>query len=101
MEPWIEPCPLSHANVPSLKLPLQQGDVGIDHDANQLLKGHLCGPAEALLRLGGIANEQIDFRRSQVACVEGDVFLPVQAGVAEGFFEKFADTVRFSGGNDI
>lgn len=59
----------------------RQLDVVVDHHRGQLLDAGLGDPAELLLGLGGVAQQQVDLRRTEVAGVELDVVLDVQSRV--------------------
>ena len=62
----------------------KQFDVRIDHDADEFLKSNLGFPIQNFLRLGRIADQQVDLGRPEETLVDGDVVLPVQTGVTEG-----------------
>ena len=76
-------------------------DVGVDHELDQLLEANLGFPAELALRLGWIADEQIDFGRAFVAGVILHVFLPIQPDMTEGFLHKLFDRMGFVRGQHI
>src|SRR4029453_2922795 len=44
----------------ALELPLEQGDIGIDHEVHQFLEGGPGLPPKHLARLGGVAHPQVD-----------------------------------------
>src|ERR1035437_4635051 len=72
--------------------------IGGDHDADQFLELHLRLPIELAFHLGGIADEQFDFRRAFIAFVVPDVFFPVQIQQAECLLHELTDSGGFSGG---
>ena len=69
---------------PRLALVLERLDVGVDHDPGELL-GVRPWPSSRASRsaLDGVADQRVDLGRAQVALVEPDVLLPVEAGVLE------------------
>jgi hypothetical protein len=67
-----------------LGLALGELEVGLDHDLHEFLELHLGLPAELLLRLGRVADQQLDLGGTLVAGVVLDVLLPVEVQQAEG-----------------
>src|SRR5262245_45261395 len=53
-------------------LPLHLGEIGIHHLRHQLLEAGLVLPAELGVRLGGIAQQEINFGRAEIALVDLD-----------------------------
>ena len=51
---------------------MQAGEVGIDHDLDQLRKANLGLPAKSALGFGRVAHQQINFRGALVADVVAD-----------------------------
>ncbi len=74
---------MGHGNFAG-ELVLQSLQVRINHQLRELGEGDFGHPAELFAGLGGIADEQVHLRRTVVAGVDFDVFLPVKAGVAKG-----------------
>src|ERR1051325_4650461 len=80
---------------------LEQLHIGIHHEADELAKFGFRLPAKLSARFAAVALEQIHFGGAQVARVEIDIFLPIEADVAKGFLQEFAHGMGFAGGDDV
>src|ERR1051326_7622885 len=85
----------------ALAVAAEQLDIGIDHQLRQFGEFYLWFPPELALRLGVIANEQLDLRWAEVARINLDMLLPIKAGVVERGLEEFADRMGFVGGDHV
>ena len=56
----------------------KQLHIGVNHEANQLMKSHLWFPIEYFLRLGDITDQEIYFRRALITCVVLNKFFPIK-----------------------
>ena len=65
-----------------------QLEIGINHYFHQVLEPHLRLPAELLVSLGRIADEQVNLGRTLVAGVMHHVLLPVQTQLAQSKLRK-------------
>ncbi len=63
-------------------------EVFLDHFRNELLEADLRRPAKFLARLGRVTEQAFDFRRPEVACINGDDDLAI--GVVTLFVDAFA-----------
>ena len=72
--------------------------VGFGHHLCQVLEGDLGLPAEGAAGLGGVAEEEVDLGGAEVAGVDLDVLVPVEAEEAEALVEELADAVGLAGG---
>src|SRR3972149_6573751 len=79
---------------------LRQFEVGFDHDAHELLELYLWPPAELPLRLGRISHQRVHFRRTQIAGINLDMFVPIQFQETERFLDKFLYRVALPIGDD-
>ncbi len=82
-------------------LALGQLHVGFDHHPSQRFERHLRLPAERLPCLGWITEQQIDFGRAEVSFVDFDELFPVELERAKYLIQKFANAMRFTGGDDV
>src|SRR5688500_3421572 len=74
-----------------------EAQVVLGHPPRQLLEGYLRLPAEVTPGLGGVAEQEVDFGRAEVAGVDLDVLLPVEVEQAEHLVEELADAVGLAG----
>src|ERR1700682_1953207 len=85
------------ARPPSRSARPQHLEIRAGHQADQLLEGRLRLPAEVALRLGGIADQMVDLRRSHERRVDHDVPLEVsEAGLVERALAALAHGVRLA-----
>src|SRR6185295_831448 len=75
-------------------------EVRVDHHVDELAEADLGFPAELAAGLGGVAEQRVDLGGPDQGGVDDDVLLPVQADVAEGDLEVFADGMVLAGGDD-
>jgi hypothetical protein len=62
--------------------------VGVDHHPHELLEADGRLPAERRLRLGVVADQEVDLRGAEVALVDRDVVVPVEIDVTERLVEE-------------
>ena len=67
------------------------GQVGLDHLGDHVGKAGGCGPAEFLLGLGGVAEQDVDFGGAHVAWIDPDLVGVVEADMLEGEAAEVAD----------
>src|SRR5258707_15099707 len=73
----------------------------VDHHGDQRREADARPPAELLSRLPRIALQKIDLRRSKIARIDLDVFLPLETDMAEGHLDKLAHAIRLTCSNDV
>jgi hypothetical protein len=66
----VEQRPTSVMTVLTLLFPAYDREVGFDHLLHQLIEGRFVPPAKSLVRLGGIAEQEVDLRGPEIAGVE-------------------------------
>src|SRR5690606_35530445 len=81
----------------ALELPLEQRQVGVDHEVDQLLEAGLRLPAEHPARLRGVADEHVDLGGPEEPLVHHDVLLPVEADPVEGELAELPHRVGLPG----
>ena len=87
--------------VRDLGLAFSKFEVGLGHDLHEFLELHLRLPAELLLGLSGIADEEFHLGRTLVAGIVAHVFLPIEVQQAEGLLDELFDRVRLVGGDHV
>src|SRR5260221_11597683 len=60
----------------------------VDHHSDQRREADARPPTKLLTRLRRIALQKIDLRRSKIARVDLDVFLPIETDMPEGHLDK-------------
>src|SRR4051794_226520 len=86
--------PVTGFAVASSKAGAMPGQVGLHHLGHHVGQRDLRRPAEALVRLGRVALQHVDFGRTKEARVDADVVLVVQPGMEEGEAAELADAGR-------
>src|SRR3984893_3804611 len=83
--------------------PLAAGecDIVLDHHLDQLWEANPRLPVENVARLGWIATQGIDLGRPEIATVDLDMALPVEASRREGELDQIAHAVRLPGRYDV
>src|SRR5271167_3172346 len=76
-------------------------DVVLHHHLHQLSEGYPWRPAENVAGLGRIAAQFIDLCRPEIAAIDLDVALPVEASRREGELHEIANAVRLTCGDDV
>src|SRR5262245_25410350 len=76
----------------------KQFDVCVDHDADELVKSHLGFPAKNFFGLGWVTDQKIYFRRTLIAWIVFNKFLPVEIDMRKGRLNKLTHSVRFASG---
>src|SRR4051812_23024887 len=71
-------------------------EVGIAHDLHELFEGHGRLPTELLAGLRRVSAQRVDLRGPEVARVDLDVLLPVDAQVPRRLLEELADRVHLA-----
>src|SRR5262245_21052029 len=77
------------------------GQIGVDHQSDELGEPHLERPAELLPGLGRVAEEEVDLRRTVQGRIGGDVLAPVEARVGERELHQLLDRVGLSRGHHV
>src|SRR5919106_1658996 len=85
----------------ALELPLEQGEVGVDHQVDQASERGLRLPAQLAARLGGVAHQQVDLRRPEELLVHDHVLLPVEPHAVERELAELAHRVGLAGGDHV
>src|SRR5579859_7653598 len=75
--------------------------VVVDHHPHELREAHRRLPAELLLRLRVVADEEVDLGRAEVAWIDLHVLVPVEACVTERLVEELAHRMRLPGGEHV
>src|SRR5579863_7690107 len=68
--------------------------VVVDHHPHELREAHCRFPAELLLCLRIVTDEEVDLGRAEIARIDLHVLVPVEAGVTECLVEELAHRVR-------
>ena len=79
----------------------KRGQFGVDHDFYQVIELRFCFPAENALRLGWVADQEIDFSRSIIARVVFKELAQGNAGVLKGEDRELENAMGFASRNDI
>src|SRR5918995_2601721 len=85
----------------ALELPLEQGDVGVDHEVDQALERGLRLPAEHLAGLGRVAHQQVDLGGPEEPLVDHHVLLPVEAHPTERQLAELTHRMGLAGGDHV
>ena len=80
------------ARIPKGLLATGAFEVTLDHHGRELLDGGLGLPAELLHGLGGVTQQEVNFRGAEITRVKLDEVLEVESGVLEGQLRELADT---------
>jgi hypothetical protein len=86
---------------PQRLLLLGEIEVVVDHLGHQRGEGGLRFPAQLLKRVARIPHQVIDLRRAEIAGIDLDEVLVVEADVAERALAEIAHRVRLAGRDDI
>src|SRR5436190_13162686 len=98
MLPAASPCGNAAGGDRSAREPL---DVGVYHHLDERLEVDGRRPSELRARLRRIAEQMIHFGRTQERRVDPNVFLPVEACMAERDLDELAHRVADAGGDDV
>src|SRR5918994_478912 len=98
--PWPR-CIADARSGDALELPLEQGDVGVDHEVDQALERGLRLPAEHLAGLGRVADQQVDLGGPEELLVDHHVLLPVEAHPPERQLAELTHRVGLAGGDHV
>ena len=84
-----------------LPLPAPVGQVGVDHQPDQLPKVHARLPAQDAARLAGISQQHVHLGRTEVLWIHLDVVLPVEPGVGERLLQELTHRARLARRHDV
>src|SRR6266542_4835556 len=75
--------------------------IGVDHEPDEIDEPDLRHPAQLVPRLGGVAQQEVDFRGPPQCRVDHDVLAPVEPRVREGQLHQLLHGVRLPRGHHV
>src|SRR5437870_12258786 len=73
-------------------------EIGVDHEPDEVDEPDLRHPAQLVPGLGGVAQQEVDFRGTPERGVDHDVLAPVEPRVREGQLHQLLHGVRLARG---
>ena len=80
---------------------LYKFQIRLDHHADQLRKPNPRFPTKLFSGFCGVPAKYVNFCRANQLCIDFDVIAPIEPDGIEGDFKHVADTVGFTGGQNV